>query len=299
MQRTSTGPRTPDPFFDPARMEPGHGGMVDWSRVSAFFEQGKFTVVVNGAVAAGVEALTVDALENELKAGTVLDFGSYVTVTATVGVAGAAIGAVSVPVAALTGPIPSGTILDFTGTGKFAKLTATAALGATTLAVEALPQALVSGDAAVFEGGDQVARLTADAAAGATALVVEPTAFAIADNAEAIVKIRNSAIGRRIPKGTVICKTTAGLLIPRREGTGAGSEVAQGFLVSDADEFSASDSKSGYGIVVGGTAIYENLCPDAGTMGAAAGDLPAAWKTELNTNTMGFIYYDYTDSRLD
>ena len=273
--------------------------MVDWSRVSAFFEQGKFTVVVNGAVAVGAEAVTVDALENELKAGTVLDFGSYDDVSVVVGVAGALANATSVPVAALSGPIPNGTILDFAGSGKFAKLTAAAIAGATSLTVEALPQALVSTDTATFEGGDQVARLTADAAAGATALVVEPTAFAIADNAEAIVKIRNSAIGRRIPKGTVICRTSAGLLIPRREGTGAGTEVACGFIVSDADEFSASDSKSGYGIVVGGTAIYENLCPDAGTAGASAGDLPAAWKTELNTNTMGFIYYDYTDSRLD
>lgn len=73
-------------------------------------------------------------------------------VVATVGAAGAAIGATSVPVAALTGAIPNGTILDFTGAGKFAKLTAAAAAGAVTLTVEALPQALVSGDVATYPG---------------------------------------------------------------------------------------------------------------------------------------------------
>jgi hypothetical protein len=49
-------------------------------------------------------------------------------VTATVGAAGAAQNATSVPVAALAGPIPSGTILYFSGT-KYARLTAAAAAG--------------------------------------------------------------------------------------------------------------------------------------------------------------------------
>lgn len=70
-------------------------------------------------------------------------------VVATVGAAGAAIGATSVPVAALTGAIPSGTTLDFGG-AKFARLTAAAASGATTLTVAALPTALVSGDTATY-----------------------------------------------------------------------------------------------------------------------------------------------------
>ncbi|MDQ3547870.1 MAG: hypothetical protein M3439_03535 [Chloroflexota bacterium] len=72
-----------------------------------------------------------------------------VTVTTT---AAAAIGATTVAVTALTGPIPSGTILDFTGAGKFALLTAAAATGATTLTVEALTTALASGDVATYTG---------------------------------------------------------------------------------------------------------------------------------------------------
>jgi hypothetical protein len=73
------------------------------------------------------------------------------SVVATVGVAGAAQGATSVPVAALTGAIPSGTVLDFGG-AKFARLTAAAAAGATSLTVAALPTALVSTDTARYTG---------------------------------------------------------------------------------------------------------------------------------------------------
>lgn len=73
------------------------------------------------------------------------------SVVATVGVAGAAQGATSVPVAALSGAIPNGTVLDFGG-AKFARLTAAAAAGATSLTVAALPTALVSTDAARYAG---------------------------------------------------------------------------------------------------------------------------------------------------
>ena len=92
--------------------------------------------------------------EHLIAGGARLDPAQFVAtdaVVATVGAAGAAQGATSVPVAALAGPIPSGTVLDFGG-AKFARLTAAAAAGATTLAVAALPTALVSGDAATYAG---------------------------------------------------------------------------------------------------------------------------------------------------
>ncbi len=76
-------------------------------------------------------------------------FADAEAVIATVGVAGAAQGATSVPVAALTGPIPSGTLLDFGG-AKFARTTALAATNATAIAVSALPTALVSGDKTTY-----------------------------------------------------------------------------------------------------------------------------------------------------
>ncbi|MGL5926362.1 MAG: hypothetical protein ACRC32_25990 [Chroococcidiopsis sp.] len=73
----------------------------------------------------------------------------------TVAAAGAAAGATTIPLqSAIASAVPSGKILDFTGAGKFAKLTAAAAEGATSLTVEALPQALVAGDMAYYSMGD-------------------------------------------------------------------------------------------------------------------------------------------------
>ena len=87
--------------------------------------------------------------------GAKLDASQFLStdaVVVTVDVAGAAANATSIPVIALTGAIPSGTLLDFTGSKKFALLTAAAAAGATSLTVEALPTALVSTDTATYSG---------------------------------------------------------------------------------------------------------------------------------------------------
>lgn len=72
-------------------------------------------------------------------------------VVVTVGAAGAAANATSVPVDALSGPLPSGTLLDFGGK-KFARLSAAAAAAATSLAVDALATALVDNDTATYAG---------------------------------------------------------------------------------------------------------------------------------------------------
>lgn len=74
------------------------------------------------------------------------------SVLVTVDTGGAAIGATSIPVTALPGALPNGTLLDFTGTGKFALLTAAAAAAATSITVQALPQAVVAGDTARYVG---------------------------------------------------------------------------------------------------------------------------------------------------
>lgn len=63
---------------------------------------------------------------------------------------GAAAAATSIGVSALSGPIPSGTVLDFTGAGEFARLSAPAVQGATTLTVEALDAAIEAGDSATY-----------------------------------------------------------------------------------------------------------------------------------------------------
>lgn len=101
------------------------------------------------------------------------DFLATDAVVVTVGAAGAAIDATTVPVDALSGAIPNGTVLDFGG-DKFATLTAAAAAGATSLTVRALVTALVDDDTATYAGvatklipaGTLIGRTFAERAAG-------------------------------------------------------------------------------------------------------------------------------------
>lgn len=95
-------------------------------------------------------------------------------VTITVGAAGTATGATTIPLdPALTDNVPSGTILSF-GAGLFARLTAPATSGVTTLTVEALPVAIPAGSMAYYsasgrktiESGILVGRTYAERDAG-------------------------------------------------------------------------------------------------------------------------------------
>lgn len=85
------------------------GKQIAWHLLTDEYKRSAFTVTANGAAAANATSVTVDALESNLKKGTLLDFGVK----------------------------------------KFAKLTADALAGATTIAVEALATALVDNDTAV------------------------------------------------------------------------------------------------------------------------------------------------------
>lgn len=277
MNRTRTNPRALAARINPdAHGDKGVGGQIDWSRVGAYFYNvGKFTVKLAEAVSKGETAIDVDALPYPLKKGANLDFGAYESVLVTT-TAQAAAAATSIAVAALSAKIPAGAVLNFTGAGEFAVLTAEAAEGATSLDVEALDAQIESGDTATFEGGAINLEVKADAEAGATSITVEPAPFDIADDTEAIAT-QSGSTGRKIPAGTVMARTSAKKLIPRAD---ADAETAVEILVSDADEESMSDAKTGYGTYKAG-GFYENLLPDAGTNGASAGDLPSAWKTEL------------------
>lgn len=110
-------------------------------------------------------------------------FNATDAVIVTVGAAGAAVDATTVPVDALSGPIPSGTVLDFGG-DKFATLTAAAAAAATSLTVRALVTALVDDDTATYKGvgkksiaaGTVIGRTYAERTAG--------TAFGPADDSD-------------------------------------------------------------------------------------------------------------------
>lgn len=89
-------------------------------------------------------------------------------VVVTVGAAGAAVDATTVPVDATTGAIPSGTVISFGGK-KFARLTADAAAGATSLTVSALATALVDNDTGTYSPNpDSKKRIPAGTLVGRT-----------------------------------------------------------------------------------------------------------------------------------
>lgn len=107
------------------------------------------------------QILSANFLAEELTADILVPGGARIiaseffapdAVRVVVAVGGAAINATVIPIDALSGSIPVGAILDFTGTKKFAVLTAAAVAGATSLTVEALPTALVATDLAVYSG---------------------------------------------------------------------------------------------------------------------------------------------------
>ena len=89
--------------------------------------------------------------EHMVPGGARVDAAQWQNVTHTITAGAAALaGAEEITVVALTTALPSGTVLDFTGAGKFAKLTAAAAVGATALTVEALDTALDKDDEASY-----------------------------------------------------------------------------------------------------------------------------------------------------
>lgn len=175
--------------------------------------------------------------------------------------------------------------------GRFTvKLNGAVLAGATSITVDALPQPLKAGTALDF--GAAAVVVDADADAGDTTVTTTEFSDGVADNAEAYAAYPDRGLGRMIPAGTVMCRTSAGLLLPRRDAPGA--EEAVGLIVSDAHENSVSDSKSGYGLVIKAE-VYENLLPDADP---ATGDITAGWKTELQANSLGFLFRDWEDSRV-
>lgn len=289
MNTSETLPRGFCPFVTPNKLIMGTGGQIDWAKVTDYWNLGKFDVVNNGGSARGATSMTVDALEADLPLGTVLDFGEEESVTVELS-GNEAIGQTDLSVVALTGALPAGALIWFGSGEQVVRLSAAASEGATTIVVDALTIALETGDTGTYKGGRKLAKLTAKALANATTIYVEPLEFAIADDATGQADYSGTGDGRRIPQGTVMVRLSSGLLLPRK--IRPASEEACGILVSDADE-SLVNAKSGFGLVIGGTQLYENLMPDA-----VAGDLPSAYKTELNANTLGFAYTDYSNSAL-
>ncbi len=277
---------------DPEQVVRDTGRQIDWDSLETGYVENPETISVNGAVAKGATAITVDALPIPLEPGQVLNFGEYAPVTVTVG-ASALANAVSITVSALSGPIPSGTLLDM-GTTKFAVLTADAAAGATTLAVRAIPTALAGGETATFKGGEIVAVLEDAADAGATSIVVEEVPLPIADNATAqLSQIIGGEIdtGKFVKAGTVMCELSSGKIIPRT--LAPGGETAQFLLATNASENDRTAAASGYGVIKS-AAVYENLLPEAN--GASPSVINSTWKTELLANGGFWMFEQYADS---
>lgn len=274
------------PFLTPATMQRGFGAQFDWDKVSNYYNRGGFIVKSDGGAAKGASSVPIDALLKKLPMGTVLDFGAVSG--GTISTSGALANATNVPLtAALNFAIPNGTILDF-GTSKQVKLTSAAAIGDNSLTVAALDTALSNGNSATYQGGRKLAKLTQAEEVGATNLHVEKLQFAIADNDEARADTTD-ADGQLIPIGTMICRQSNGLWIPARDRQNA--EEVRALLGSDADQ-SLQNAKNGFGTVIGNTVVWENLLPDYGASGFST------WKTELQANSLGFVFETWSDNTI-
>jgi hypothetical protein len=169
------------------------------------------------------------------------------------------------------------------------KLAAAALADATSLTVDALEYDVPVGTNLHFGQSKEFARVTAHAVAGATSLAVEALPSALEDDDEAYVGRGGK---KRVAAGTVMVIVAAtGKMVPRSARPGA--ETAVGIIETDADEDSKSDSKSGYGLIVGGV-VYENLLPDAT---GSPKVLPTDYKTEMQTAGVGtgFAFRQYAD----
>lgn len=164
---------SPNFVADPESVDRNTGRQIDWSRIPESYRAGERHIITTSAQANAA--------------------------------------ATSISVTALPVALPVGAVLDFSGAGELAILTAPAAKGATSLAVEALDAQIESGDTATY-----------------------------------LVSASQSKI---VPAGTVMCQLSSGKIVPR--AARPGSEEAIGLLWSTASENSKNEALTGYGIIVG------------------------------------------------
>jgi hypothetical protein len=171
--------------------------------------------------------------------------------------------------------------------GQIVSINGAVAADVTPLTVDALEQAIPAGTLLYFGQLGETVRTTALAAAGATTIAVEADHTAIEDNDTAVI---NGSGPKTIPAGTRVGTLLSGdeQIVPRIAGT----NPAIGILATDANEDSKTDSRSGYGVIVGGV-IYENHLP--GATGSPR-TIAAGEKTELAAAGTGFSWKQYFDS---
>lgn len=267
------------------------GRQIDWDQVPEKYRSSAVKVTVNGAHAAGVESVTVDALPGAIPKNAILDFGVWEDVTVTVSDGSITGGDTTLGVAALSGPIPKGAYLEFSG-GGYAVLDAAAAAGATSLTVEPLAAgAGLPGDTetATFQGGQKIAKLTAAAVAGATSITVEDLALPLEDDDEAHYYGTGA---KTIQAGTVMAELSTGKIVPRADRPG--SETATCILENTCVEDERSDALSGHGCIIGGV-LFENLLPEATGSPAV---IDSTFKSELQTAGVGtgFAFKQYANN---
>lgn len=156
---------------------------------------------------------------------------------------------------------------------------------ATSITVEALEYAIPAGTVLDFEGAGKFAILDEDADAGATTLSVEALDATIDAEDEATAPAIAGSGKKTLPAFTA-CALVDGKLVPR-----SADNAATVVLLTDATEDLASDSKSGYGFVMGG-GFYEELMPD---FVAEGGEPWATIKTELLA-AGAYYFRPYSDS---
>lgn len=146
--------------------------------------------------------------------------------------------------------------------GQIVKLSAAASAAATSITVDALAAALANGTVLNFTGTNKFAQVNdASALAGDTSVTVLALPEALADNDEAVVAGSGS---KWLPAGTVVEEATASnvtKISPRVGGSGS----AAGLLATDANEDSTVESKSGYGVFTGGKFYESLLPDAAGS----------------------------------
>lgn len=171
--------------------------------------------------------------------------------------------------------------------GQIVTTTGIAAIAAISIPVVALTVAIPSGTTLDFTGAGEFAKLTAAAAIGATALTVEALDAQIESGDTAVF----AGTGKKfLAGGTVVSESVVGnvrKIIPR-----VGSSAATGILITDANEDSTVEAKSGYGVYTGGK-FYESLLPDAAGTPRV---LDATIKAELVALPDGMSFESYTDS---
>lgn len=193
-----------------------------------FYAEDSFVVTVGSAGAAkAATTVPVTALSKPLPSGAKLVFDDLAGVVVEVeGAVSAA--ATTIPLAtATTGKIPDNTLLDFGGT-KFARVNGAMAAGVTSLTVDAIPTALADGNTATYPGATRQVVLSAPAPAGSTSLTVQalPEALSAAETA------RYEGDGTKkkvVPSGTLLARTLA------QETAGIGFRQAIVADASDAD----------------------------------------------------------------